>query len=61
MRIFTLFVSSSDADLHTFWCKNLQDFSKSMLCTHGQGGQFFAILCGRLLWTAPYDITKVNY
>jgi len=20
----------------------------------GEGGQFFAILCGRLLWTAPY-------
>jgi len=20
----------------------------------GRGGQFFAILCGRLLWTAPY-------
>jgi len=35
-----------------------------MVCPHGQGGervepvrtsggQFFAILCGRLLWTAP--------
>jgi len=23
----------------------------------GQGGQFFAILCGRLLWTAPYQTT----
>jgi len=43
------------------------DFSKFMVCPHGQGGlsqcgrfadkegwgQFFAILCGRLLWTAP--------
>jgi len=24
----------------------------------GQGGQFFAILCGRLLWTAPYCLLK---
>jgi len=31
------------------------DFSKFMVCPHGQGvgGQFFAILSGRLLWTAP--------
>jgi len=46
------------------------DFSKFMVCPHGQGGrglsqcghfetrgegQFFVILCGRLLWTAPYQ------
>jgi len=39
------------------------DFSKFMVCPHGQGGmsqceqggggQFFGILCGRLLWTIP--------
>jgi len=28
-----------------------------MVCPHEQGeGQFFAILCGRLSWTAPYCI-----
>jgi len=26
----------------------------------GEGGQFFTILCGRLLWTAPKN-TFVNY
>jgi len=46
------------------------DFLKFMVCSNGQGGrggsadilqtrreggQFFAILCGRLLWTAPYS------
>jgi len=46
------------------------DFSKFMVCPHGQGGgdepvrtffgqgergsQFFADSCGRPLWTAPY-------
>jgi len=25
-----------------------------MLCPHGQGGKFFVILCGRLLWKASY-------
>jgi len=25
----------------------------------GEGGQFFAILCGRLLWTAPYNFRKL--
>jgi len=32
------------------------DFLKFLVCPHGQGGsggQFLAILCGRLLWTAP--------
>jgi len=32
------------------------DFSKYRVCLHGQGGrecQFFLILCGRPLWTAP--------
>jgi len=53
-----------------FGAKNL-DFSKFLLCSHEQegrglsqcgyfadkegGGQFFAILCGRLFWTAPYS------
>jgi len=52
-----------------FFVQKLLDFSKFMVCPHGQekeglsqrghfadkgeGGQFFAILCGRLLWTAP--------
>jgi len=39
----------------------MSDFSKIMVCPHGrgvlsqcgQGGQFFAILCGRPLQTAP--------
>jgi len=26
----------------------------------GGGGQFFAILCGRLLWTAPYGDSMVS-
>jgi len=26
---------------------------------HGQGGQFFAILCGRSLWTPPKINAKV--
>jgi len=44
-----------------------------MVCPHGQGGlsqcghfsdkgeegQFLAILCGRLLWTAPYEELNV--
>jgi len=28
--------------------------SADILRTRGEGGQFFAILCERLLWTAPY-------
>jgi len=57
---------SSDADVRTFWrIKNL-DFWKFMVCpqegdwfgadilqTRGGEDQFFAILCERLLWTAP--------
>jgi len=47
----------------------ISDFSKVMVCPHGQvvlsqcghirtreRGQFFAILCERPLWTAPYDL-----
>jgi len=30
--------SSSDADVRTFWCKKTPDFSKFMMCPHGQGG-----------------------
>jgi len=53
-----------------FGAKTL-DFSKFMVCPHGQevrgiepvrtfcgqggGGQFIAILCGRLLWITPYE------
>jgi len=29
--------------------------SSFMVCLHGQGAEFFAILCGRLLWTAHKD------
>jgi len=29
--------SSSDADVHNFWCKK-SDFSKLMVCQHRQGG-----------------------
>jgi len=29
---------SSDADVRTFWRKILKDFSKFMVCPHGQGG-----------------------
>jgi len=32
-----------------------------MLCPHGQGGQFFAILCGRPLWTAPNSVSPSMY
>jgi len=54
---------SSDADVCTFWHKKLRIFL-NLWCIRtdkgvepvrtfcGQGGQFFAILCGRLLWTA---------
>jgi len=45
-----------------FYGAKLQIFSKIMVCPHEQGrssqcgqvgrSQFFAILCGRLLWTA---------
>jgi len=33
-------------------------FSNFMVCLHRQGGQFFAILCGRLLWTTPNNNDK---
>jgi len=26
------------------------------VCGQGKRGQFFVVLCGRLLWTAPYDV-----
>jgi len=50
-----------------FLAKKTSDFSKFMVCPHGQrglshcgqggrGSQFFTILCGRLLWTAPKKI-----
>jgi len=41
-----------------FLVQKTSDFSKFMVCPNEQGevggGQFFAILYGRLLWTAPY-------
>jgi len=56
---------SLNAVVRTFGVKNL-DISKFMICLHERGklsqcghfedkeggGQFLAILCGRLLWTA---------
>jgi len=55
---------SSDADVSTFWRKNLRIFRnlwyvrivrtyKRGLSSADKGCQFFAILCGRLLWTPP--------
>jgi len=53
-----------------FLIQKTSHFSKFMMCPHGQGGRrfepvrnrgrgpLFAILCGRLLWTAPYLKTK---
>jgi len=46
---------SSDADVRTFWRKNLRIF-RNLWCVRtdkGGGGQFFVILCGRLLMTVP--------
>jgi len=47
----------SDADVRTFWCKNF-GFFRFTVYPHGQYGKkggesFFAMLCGRLLWSAP--------
>jgi len=60
---------SSDAE-SALLAQKTSDFSKFMVCPHGQGGlsqcggsQIFAILCGRLLWTArPLRQTNItNY
>jgi len=56
-----------------FLAQKSSDFLKFMVCPRGQGGlslepvrtfcgqagegQFFAILCGRLFWTAPNEIS----
>jgi len=61
---------STDADVRTFWCKN-SDFSKFMVYPHGlwdydyglwtrERSQFFAILYGRPLRTAPYGTFKYH-
>jgi len=34
--------------------------SAKILRSRGREGQFFVILCGRLLWTAPYEEWKFN-
>jgi len=46
---------SSDADVRNFWSKNFE-FFEIYDVSYGQvgRGQFFVILCGRLLWRAPY-------
>jgi len=53
---------SSDVDVRTFCCKNHRVF-RNLWCVRTDSGnwasadkgrgQFFAISCGRLLWTAP--------
>jgi len=61
--------ASSDAEIRTFWQKNFGFFEMFSVSARtmgeeglnqcgyfadkGRGRQFFAILCGRLLWTAP--------
>jgi len=57
----------------TFWYKILRTFTKFMVCPHGKGrggwasadkgrGQFFTILCGHLLRTAPNHVCrKIDY
>jgi len=47
---------SSNADVRIFWRKNFGFFEIYDVSarTRGVGGQFFAILCGRPLWTALY-------
>jgi len=57
-------------DVRTFWCKNFGFFKNygASARTRGRGlsqcehfadkeemGQFFENLCGRLLWTVPYQ------
>jgi len=39
-----------------FGAKNAGFFKIYGVSARTRGGQFFAILCGRLLWTAPYRI-----
>jgi len=51
----TFFKSYNDADVQTLVLQKIQRFSKVIMWQHGQGeeGLFFALLCGRVLWTAP--------
>jgi len=56
--------------VRTFWCKNFAFFEIRTVSTLTRGvksvqtfsdkggGQFFAIWCELLLWTAPYLITQ---
>jgi len=37
--------SSSDVDVRTFWCKKTLDFTKFIVCPHGQGGWTSATFC----------------
>jgi len=60
-----VYLITSDVDVHAFWCKKNSDFLKFVSCPQGYGrggwasadifrtrrGNFFAILCGRLLWS----------
>jgi len=65
---------ASDSNIHRFCCKIFQDFSKIMVCPHGQGGlrqcgyfqtkkrgQIFVILLGRLLRTLRYMAVTRRY
>jgi len=70
--IFRALGESSDADVRTFWSKNSGIF-RNLWCVRtdkegvepvrtffGEGSQFFAILCRRLLWTAPKQNQNVK-
>jgi len=45
--LLTRGAASSDLDVRNFWSINF-GFFNFLVCPHGQGGSFFAILCGRL-------------
>jgi len=60
----------SEADVRTFWRKELRIFWNlwcirtdkgiepvRIFCGQGRGGSIF--LCGRLLWTAPNNFSKI--
>jgi len=72
---FTDKEGSSESDVRTFWWKKLRNFRNfwCVICMDmGWGkdwasahvfrtrkGQFFAILCRRNLWTAPYNAKEI--
>jgi len=66
---------SSNADVRTFGAKTFEFFENFGVSSRtrregvepvttfcGQGGQFFVILCGYLLWTDPYyDVRRLIF